>query len=262
MNWYLTREPYVSGRPLPSCAFGRLSIRARWRRRPELWRWPVWKHWQLWDGRFWVRMCNRSNVHAGFAPFEARHAKAFRDSLPDGQARDKLMALLKHHAPGKVRYTLPAIYTGGDHEKAVREPERRRDTEKTRSLEEPEAKRQWKDLGVVAQRQEYHKMRDWEREMGIWDVDVRHAMADAKASRRVLVALPTLGISKPGLGNWIRYDIRYRRVDRRMLDNTAKDERELASYRRKRSMARTRTDSAGRTKITRGRGSPRIMNIL
>lgn len=259
MNWYLTREPYVSGRPLPSCAFGRLSIRARWRRRPELWRWPAWKPWQLWDGRFWVRLCNRSNVHVAFAPFEARHTKAFRDSLPDGQARDKLVALLKHHAPGKVRYTLPAVYTGGDYERALQQPERRRDTEQAGLLEEPEAKMRWRDLGVMAQRQEYHRMREWEKEVGIWDVN--NATSHSVAEKRVLVALPTLGISKPGLSNWIRYDIRYRRVDRDTLEKTAKDERELASYRRKRSKAKTNTKgNAGRTRFdsrVKRRGSPR-----
>ena len=256
LSWYLTREPYVSGRPLPSCAFGRLSIRARWRRRPELWRWPTFKPWQLWDGRYWVRMCNRSNVHAAFCPFEARHAKAFRDSLPDGQSRDKLVALLRHYAPGKVRYTLPAIYTGGDHERAVREAGRPRDTEKTGHLEEAVAKRRWRELDILAQRQEYHKIRAWEREVGIWDGN----NGDTKDERRVLVALPTLGVARPGLSNWIRYDIRYRRVDRGTLEKTAKDERDLAFYRHKRSMARTRTKgNAARTRCNsqaRGRGSP------
>jgi hypothetical protein len=184
-------------------------------------------------------MCNRSNVHAAVAPFEARHAKAFRDSLPDGQARDKLMALLKHHAPGKVRYTLPAIYTGGDHERAVRESERHRDTEEGGLLEEPKARRPWREMGVEAQRQEYLKIMEWEKEVGI--LDMGNATADAKAAKRVLVGLPTLGISKPGLSSWIRYEIRYRKVDRRMLESIAMDERELASYRHKRSMARTRT---------------------
>lgn len=255
MNWYLTREPYVSGRPLPNCTFGRLSIRERWRRRPELWRWPAWESWQLWDGRFWVRVRNRSNVHVAVAPFEARHAKAFRESLPDGQARDKLVALLKHHAPGKVRYTLPAIYTGGDHESAVWEARRRRDTEKERLREELEAEPPWREMSADAQRQEYLKIREWEKEVGIWDG------GNAESVKRVLVALPTLGISKPGLSNWIRYDIRYRRVDRRVLENAAKDERELASCRHKRSMARTRTKCyAGQTRNswarTRGRRPP------
>lgn len=248
MNWYLSREPYVSGRPLPNCTFKRLSIRERWRRRPELWRWPAWESWQLWDGRFWVRMRNRSNVHVAVAPFEARHAKAFRDSLPDGQAREKLVALLKHHAPGKVRYTLPAIYTGGDHETAVREARRRRDTEKERLPGEAEATPPWREISADAQRQEYLKIREWEKEVGIWDG------GNAESVKRVLVALPTLGISKPGLSNWIRYDVRYRRVDRRVLEDAAKDERELASYRHKSSMARTRTKGyAGQTRDSRAR---------
>ncbi|KAG8164468.1 hypothetical protein KVR01_006386 [Diaporthe batatas] len=250
MSWYLTREPYVSGRPPPVCSFGRLSIRERWRRRPEVWRWPLWKPWQLWDGRFWVRVRNRSSVHAAVAPFEARYAKAFRDSLPDDRARAKLAALLKHHAPGKVRYTLPAIYTGGDHERAVQEVRRRREAEKEGSSEEPRAKQAWRELGYEAQRDEYLKMREWEKEQGIWDIN--YAGAGPQAAKKVLVALPTLGISKPGLNSWIRYEIRYRRVDSGMLENTARDERQLAWFRHKRSRTRTK-GCAGQTRNSRVR---------
>jgi tRNA(Ile)-lysidine synthase len=252
MNWYLSREPYVSGRPLPTCAFGRFNIpeRERGRHQPELWHWPPWEPWQLWDGRFWVRLCNRSNVHAAVAPFEARHAKAFRDSLPDGQEREKLMALLKHHAPGKVRYTLPAIYTSGDHERTVLQAiERHRDIGgEDMLLEEPGAKEPWGQVDSQARREEHLKVREWEEDVGKMR-DGRNGTADSEASRRVLVALPTLGIAKPGLSKWIRYDIRYRRVDRRMLERSAREKRELASYERKRSSARTRAQGrAGKTR--------------
>lgn len=236
MNWYLTREPYVSGRPVPLCEFSRLPLRLRWRRRPEAWRWPPPRPWQLWDGRFWTRISNRTNVHASIAPFDAKYAKAFRDSLPDGRARDTLMALLRHHAPGKVRYTLPAVYTLGDHEEAIRDHERSSDVEKTQMLDEAEIKRQWQEMDQTAQREEFYKSRDRELEQAA----AREADDEAARSReesKVLVALPTLGIARPGLMNWIRYDVRYRKVDRCTLGKSAKDERDVAWYLYKKARA-------------------------
>lgn len=255
MNWYLTREPYVSGRPVPICESPRLPLRLRWRRRPELWRWPSPKAWQLWDGRFWVRIRNRTNVHALVAPFDARYAKAFRDSLPDGRARDELMALLKHHAPGKVRYTLPAIYTWGDHEMAIRDHERSSDVEKAQMLDEAEIKEQWQEMGMTAQREEYYKTRDWELEQaaarGEGDGDeVVVVETPTEESKKVLVALPTLGIARPGLKNWIRCDVRYKRVDRSTLSESAKEERDLAWYWYKRA----------RAGVKAGEGSGRVLS--
>ncbi|ROW06943.1 hypothetical protein VMCG_03984 [Cytospora schulzeri] len=255
VNWYLSREPYVSGRPVPVCEFARLPLRQRWRRRPELWRWPPSRPWQLWDGRFWVRVFNRTNVHVSVAPFDARYAKAFRESLPDGRARDTLMGLLRHHAPGKVRYTLPALYTLGDHETAIRDHERSSDVEKAQMLDEAEIKRQWEDMDMAAQREEFYKTRDWELEQvatrgveragggggkggGAGGGDGEGAGGASKEEyNKVLVALPTLGIAKPGLMNWIRYDVRYRKVDRTTLSESAKDENDVAWYLYKRARA-------------------------
>lgn len=239
LNWYLTREPFVSGRPLPTLAFSRLNLRLRWRRRPEMWRWPHWKPWRLWDGRFWIRVSNRTNVHGCVAPFEPGYAKAFRDSLPDGRARDALTALLKHHAPGKVRYTLPAVYIRGDYERALRDHERSSDVEKARVLDEPEIKRQWQELSLQAQREEYLKTQDWEMDQAARDHDGGGAVAgDAKEEDWVLVALPTLGVAKPGLENWVRCQVRYKRVDSGTLEGSAKDEREVDWYWHKRARAR------------------------
>ncbi|KUI62831.1 tRNA(Ile)-lysidine synthase [Cytospora mali] len=238
VNWYLTREPYVSGRPVPNILFPRLPLRLRWRRRPEMWRWPIWKPWQLWDGRFWVRVQNRTNVHTSVAPFDAKCAKAFRDSLPDDQAPDKLMALLKHHAPGKVRYTLPAIYTHGNHEEAVRNYELSSDVEKARVMDNAEMKKQWLETDGDAQPEESYQINEWQ-----WDRarrDWAEEVENAKEEKRVLVALPTLGIARPGLENWIRYEIRYRGLDRDALEKSAKDGREVAWYSYKRARARKR----------------------
>lgn len=251
LQWYLSREPYVSERPLPQCNFSRLPLRVRWRRRPEQWRWPTWRPWELWDGRFWVTLHNRSPLHAAFAPFDVNHAKAFRDSLPDARSRDELMALLKLHAPGKVRYTLPAIYTAGSIEAAMQDYEHVAGREKTELLGEAEGlsdaerrpeetmgqrpDRSGEELGME-ERVVYHRKgtkEDWARG--------DRAMDDkARDDGRVLVALPTLGIARPGLQNWIKYEVRYKRVDRRVLEGSVKDEKEMVLYEQLRRRARRR----------------------
>lgn len=229
-QWYLSRESYVSDRILPQCNFGRLPLHARWRRRAEQWRWPTHLPWELWDNRFWVTLCNRSPVHAAFAPFEAKHAKAFRESLPDARSRDELVELLKLHAPGKVRYTLPAIYTAGSIEEAMRDYGHVAEQEKNEVL--GGAERRWGEKEATMQQGRaekkvvYHRMgtrEDW-----------------AKADNRVLVALPTLGIARPGLQNWMRYGVRYKRVDRRVLDESVGDEKELMLNEQLRRRARRR----------------------
>ncbi|KAH0444677.1 pp-loop family protein [Colletotrichum camelliae] len=72
--------------------------------------WHTWRRFQLWDGRFWVRV--RGKVRSVFTiqPFSTHHAKAFRESLGSDEERVRLEGTLKRFAPGKVRYTLPALY--------------------------------------------------------------------------------------------------------------------------------------------------------
>ncbi|KAK1597557.1 uncharacterized protein LY79DRAFT_624587 [Colletotrichum navitas] len=110
-------------------------------------RWYSWRRFRLWDGRFWVRVRGRVKAVFRVAPFAPVHAKAFREALGPGQsppaagdadadaqsnsgyvgsvrigvtsgggddgdddARARLEGILKRFAPGKVRYTLPALY--------------------------------------------------------------------------------------------------------------------------------------------------------
>ncbi|EFQ32999.1 PP-loop family protein [Colletotrichum graminicola] len=113
-------------------------------------RWYSWRRFRLWDGRFWVRVRGRVKAVFRVAPFAPIHAKAFREALGPGQsppaaggadadadadtpsnirpeesayggsssvtgddgddARARLEGMLKRFAPGKVRYTLPALY--------------------------------------------------------------------------------------------------------------------------------------------------------
>lgn len=249
LKWYLTREPYVSDRPLPLRDWACLPLRQRWRRRPEQWRWPERKIWRMWDGRFWVHILNRTSVHVAVAPFEMKYAKAFRDSLPDGRARDELMALMKLHAPGKVRYTLPAIYTAGDHLEAIRNYEERADREKIKMRE--------REIGIETEwvaaagdeKDAFQKALEEERDIGLakplglhwskwmknWKLGNQKEQVD-----KVLVALPTLGIAKPGLNNWLRYELRYRRVDKRVLEKSLADGKELTALEKARAKARAR----------------------
>lgn len=240
LQWYLTREPYVSDRRLPQCDFGRLNLRHRWRRRPEQWRWLAWPRWTLYDGRFWVRLRNRSPLHAAFAPFDLKHAKAFRDSLPDGRSRDELVGLLKLHAPGKVRYTLPAIYTLGNIDQAVRDYVAFAEREKAEMVDDKEAHRRWSTMVDVPSVKAYTSAMAWETGNSHLYPRAWHQDNWTKDDQRVLVALPTLGIARPGLQNWVQYDIRYKRVDRTVLECSAKDEKELEGFERVRRSARAR----------------------
>lgn len=228
LQWYLTREPYVSGRPPPQCDFARLKLLQRWRRRPDQWRWPRYASWKLWDGRFWVQIRNRSPVHAAVAPFQLQHAKAFRDALPDDQARDELMALLKMHAPGKVRWTLPAIYTAGDHMAAIANHVHVAEIEKAELMGNAEAEAKWRD-GNEEYRQAYTMaLRSENEPSGKSEQECTETVKPRAGKERRLVALPTLGIAIPGLSSWIKWDVRYKRVERRTLDASVSDERELA----------------------------------
>ncbi|KAF4829266.1 tRNA(Ile)-lysidine synthase [Colletotrichum siamense] len=72
--------------------------------------WHKWRRFQLWDGRFWIRVRGRVRSVFRVLPFSAQHAKAFRESLGSDEERVRLEGTLKRFAPGKVRYTLPALY--------------------------------------------------------------------------------------------------------------------------------------------------------
>lgn len=73
--------------------------------------WRMWKAWQLWDGRYWIRMSsNFGSAPFTIRPYDPQFGKAFRTALPPKQ-RERFDRLLKYYAPGKIRTTLPAIYS-------------------------------------------------------------------------------------------------------------------------------------------------------
>ncbi|KAJ6780124.1 hypothetical protein PWT90_03837 [Aphanocladium album] len=118
-RWFLSRAPLSSNymRAVatdPSSVFKRPS----WVSSPNPLPWeeasdPAWKSWKtavLWDGRFWIRLnsCHRqSRLHV--LPLMAEHTRAFKAAL-NPKDRARFEKLLKYHARGKVRYTLPGIY--------------------------------------------------------------------------------------------------------------------------------------------------------
>ncbi|KAK7424220.1 hypothetical protein QQZ08_008708 [Neonectria magnoliae] len=175
VKWFLTRTPYTSNQPLPMAKLhGALDHRMRptmedlgkqdeshHQVRPL-----GWKKAKLFDGRFWIRIGynNRSMFRA--QPFRPEDAKVFRKALSPTR-RAKLERLLKHYAPGKVRYTLPALYS------------------------------------VERQRDHY----------------TQHI-----TQTLTLLALPTLGIHIPGLERWVRYEVRYKKVDTTLLGHEPRGE--------------------------------------
>lgn len=190
--WYLSRTPYPSDRPVPHF---RASFWAPPTNDPEMNAWSRWTHWTLWDGRFWIRLSHRLPYRIIVQPFLRDHAKAFR-ALLSPEDRDHLALFLKRYAPGKTRFTLPALY-----------------------LEE--------DLDLNSmQTRPYYPIPPVELdciqdvvEKGTWenvDPTSRHPR-DLDVSKMKLIALPSLGIQAPGLDHWLRYIIRYRRIDQTTL---------------------------------------------
>lgn len=112
-RWLLSRAPYPSTEPVPSLTYyqakghpqqGDLS-------HPK----PHWafkyQPWRLFDGRFWIQLKLRLAGTITIAPFRPEFSKPFKRALSK-EERDRLEGLLAY-APGKVRYTLPAVYYDG-----------------------------------------------------------------------------------------------------------------------------------------------------
>lgn len=113
-RWHLSRAPYPSTEPAPSLSYyqpkgypqhGILS-------HPK----PHWtfiaQPWRLFDGRFWVKLNLRLAGTVTVAPFRPEFSKAFKKALPK-EERERLEGSLAY-APGKARYTLPAVYYDGE----------------------------------------------------------------------------------------------------------------------------------------------------
>ncbi|KAF5696113.1 tRNA(Ile)-lysidine synthase [Fusarium globosum] len=117
IRWLLSRAPYTSTQPLPvaklylppSYLSPSLNTEEEFTDAPEAFSHKGWARCKLFDGRFWIRIGRNRWPMWQVHPFRAEYAKAFRKALPPLR-KARLEKLLKQYAPGKIRYTLPAIY--------------------------------------------------------------------------------------------------------------------------------------------------------
>lgn len=96
--WELARQPYSASTSLPIIRVPSIGPS------PTL---PPPFH--LWDGRYWIRLSNPSQTHTLLIrPFHPSDLQPFRLCVHPAR-RTHLTKLFKEAAPGKVRWTLPAI---------------------------------------------------------------------------------------------------------------------------------------------------------
>ncbi|GJN83839.1 hypothetical protein PLIIFM63780_007390 [Purpureocillium lilacinum] len=116
-RWFLSRAPYKSKQPLPERKLPgylnyKLMSAADGFRGPQVrhGHWRSWKMAKIWDGRFWIRVsaCVPARFH--IRPLLPQFARQFRLALPQKE-RGRFERILKYYAPGKVRYSLPALYS-------------------------------------------------------------------------------------------------------------------------------------------------------
>ncbi|KAI0106976.1 adenine nucleotide alpha hydrolases-like protein [Nemania sp. FL0031] len=214
LSWYLSRAPYSSNLPIPRYRTPYWSAKDSWSNWSNLSncrenyepRWSRKARWGLWDGRFWVRIRHCLPYRVIMQPFLHSHAKAFRELLPP-EDRDRLAVLLKRYAPGKTRYTLPALYLEEDLDLQNAKP------------------RRYYPLPPSMVHQYYtgHGMSSASG-MGDTDPTSNHPRVP-DVSKMKLIGLPTLDVLIPGLEAWLEYEIRYRRIDRATLDTAGSSRR-------------------------------------
>ncbi|KOS19427.1 putative tRNA(Ile)-lysidine synthase [Escovopsis weberi] len=118
LQWFLSRAPYPSNQPLPqrnmpgylNYRHGVFRLRGDDDQAGRYGHWRSWKTAKIWDGRFWIRVSGCVAARFQVLPFMPAYSKPFRTALPR-KDRDRLEQILKHYAPGKARYSLPALYS-------------------------------------------------------------------------------------------------------------------------------------------------------
>lgn len=230
-GWDLARTPYPSTLPPP---------RLTWRRAPgKSWTrgrnsnnnnpniinsrhrctWTPRTPWQLWDGRYWVRLKHRLPCPVVVQPFLAEHNTRSRRKLlaPHPGDRDRLSAALQRHAQGKARYTLPAVYVEGPLDLARAARARRRPDRPSNHLPDVTP-----DVTTTMTIENSDEGEVSEEKSGSSSsssaVDESLYSKVLGPSEMMLVALPTLDVRMPGLDEWVSYEIRYRKVDRDTLN--------------------------------------------
>ncbi|KAL1840530.1 hypothetical protein VTJ49DRAFT_351 [Mycothermus thermophilus] len=241
-RWLLSRAPYVSNMPRPSCNLTPPYRKTRVKKHASQFKTAGWSKFQLYDGRYWIRLLHRFPVDIRVAAFEPEHHKPFRDALADDHARRQFAAALRRYAPAKVRYTLPAIYATQDVTRLLRgedwwPPE-------LSLRDEKEAPVGPKHLGAPAiavanasvisppsrgshRPSPVDNMTPDEptpdptftgKHQELWEARMKWETALAEAGEKpMLLALPTLGIGLPNIEYWLRWEVRYKKVDDELL---------------------------------------------
>lgn len=250
-RWYLSRAPHASLQPRPVMQIRKQVYTRRWRTTPHKWVFSRWSNWALYDNRFWVSLRCRVPFDVTVAPFEAEHAKAFRETMgPRG--KEMLDAALRKHAPGKVRYTLPAIYVRGDIGALIRgEDDWKIHDVILEGRDMETAYEDFVELGdghrIRPDRQKVTRCRPPFLRRHAWTRDEMKQILDEKVR---LVALPTLGIGIPGIESWVEWRFRYRKVELETL-TLATGQRRLRRQRLRERLRKLRMNMQGR--IRRGR---------
>jgi tRNA(Ile)-lysidine synthetase-like protein len=220
LRWLLTRAPHASNVPRPSVTFRELPFAKRLSKHPSAWKTQGWTEPELFDGRYWIRILHRLPCKILVAPFEPEHHKPFREGLADDRARKRLALMLRRYAPGKTRFSLPAIYAtvdvsdllagGGWWPKDLSCLQPQSAAATSGGGAESHGEEHLDETAVLAQIRTGGLSRlcagrlEWERRL-------------KEEEKLQLLALPTLGVALPGVEDWLRWEVRYRKVDDELL---------------------------------------------
>ncbi len=102
-EWLFSRQPYGKSGPVdpPPCVVYPPSGTVSEGDPPE--------EWQLYDGRFWIRLINHTQHTLRLRPYRPEDCRQFSLSLNQPKLWIALQAVLKHVAPDSIRWTLPAV---------------------------------------------------------------------------------------------------------------------------------------------------------
>ena len=112
--WRLSRQPFSDQLPLiPIPPRKRVPkfVPVNDTKPPDTYPMPkssLWSPWHLWDGRYWIRVMNRSTQHFVVRPLQRSDLHSI-ETMIGGYRYRALRELLAEAAPDKIRWTLPAI---------------------------------------------------------------------------------------------------------------------------------------------------------
>ena len=120
--WILTREAFRrSKHPKPICILATDTSILALSDSGSTTQGCKWSPWQLWDGRFWIRVSNNTGQNLEVRAFQEQDKSRLRETLH--KARFKLLLrALAVAAPGHVRWTLPVIAVASEAGKVLAFP--------------------------------------------------------------------------------------------------------------------------------------------